>query len=349
MPKAIIFDYVENPWKERDDVVIFDIETDFVLDWSLEAKKSLDFRCGVAFSYKDEKYHKFTDPKKFVGLLKKAKALVTYNGEGFDFIVLEKYGLKIKETIDKRFLPEGICSFDIMHKIQELRPKGSFEKKFPSLDEMINSHYGKHKTKYDANVKEEVLKHCLEDVEFTKRLYEEEMWIIPVKEKPQRRIWETDYDSDLYGEVDYGEGTTRIVDFGMPIAVTEEDYIFGGPDTIPCPLCGQGTLCLYAVLKAREDSLTCSECKGITKFIAGTRSIQYSMTKEELESKVCPNCKQSLISSGYDHHGYGAGTGYISSGRSICKKCGKGCYEWEDDDTPGFRDHWKGKCCFCGE
>ncbi|WP_129599338.1 3'-5' exonuclease family protein [Methanohalophilus profundi] len=343
------YDNIKNPWKMRDGVVIFDIETEFVLDWSIEAKKELKFRCGVAFSYEDGGYHKFTDPKELVELLKKAKALVTYNGEGFDFFVLEKYGLDVEETAGKKCSPKGIRSFDIMHKIQELRPADSFEKKFPSMDEIIYSHYGIHKTKYDADVPEEVREHCLEDVEFTKRLYEEEMWIVPVKKRAKRRILETDYDNDLYGEVDYGEGTTQIVDFGIPIAVTETDYFFDGPDTIPCPLCGQETLFLYTVLKAREDTLTCSECGGITKFHAGTRSIQFSMTKEENESKVCPNCNKSLISNRYDHHGYGAGPGYISSGSSICKNCGKGCYEWEDDDTPGFRDYWKGKCCFCGK
>ena len=28
--------------------------------------------------------------------------------------------------------------------------------------------------------------------------------------------------------------------------------------------------------------------------------------------------------------------------------CGKGCYLYSKDETPGFKDSYKGPCCFCG-
>ena len=68
---------------------------------------------------------------------------------------------------------------------------------------------------------------------------------------------------------------------------------------------------------------------------------------EDVAKNVCPNCNGRLENSGYEHYGYGAGHGFLTRGKSICPVCNKGCYAWEDDDTPGFREHWKGKCCFC--
>jgi uncharacterized protein YprB with RNaseH-like and TPR domain len=88
---------VGNPWRNRKDVMIIDIETNFDEDWSEHGKRNRIFRCGVAYSYNDEKYYSIKDPKEFVSLVSKSKILVTYNGEGFDFLVLEKYGFKIKK------------------------------------------------------------------------------------------------------------------------------------------------------------------------------------------------------------------------------------------------------------
>ncbi|WP_048831390.1 hypothetical protein [Methanomethylovorans hollandica] len=346
MGKEMIIEEVKNPWRLRNGVVVFDIETEYIHDFSIEAKKMLNFKCGVAFVYNDGEWYRFYKPEELVKLLKKAKTIVSYNGEGFDFLVLEKHGLKIIECGTDRWKPTKCDSFDIMHTIQNLREDSN--KKYPSLEEMMKSHYGISKTPHDPDNIEDLMKHCLEDVKYTKKLYEEKTWLVPVKERPEKREWEADYDNDLYAVVDDGENCTRIIDFGMPIAYTKQ-RINDLPGEIRCPLCGKGILQMYSVYRAIENEIECPECHGLIGFVAGTNEIMYKRTKEELESNVCPNCKKYLGSSGYEHHGYGAGSGYISSGRRICSNCSKGCYEWEKDDTPGFRDSYQGKCCNCGE
>jgi Mor family transcriptional regulator len=352
MPKPMLYDQVRNPWSKRDGVVVFDIETDYGSDFSFDGKRNREFKCAVAFSYNDGKYYTFTNPEELVALLRTAQVLVTYNGEGFDYIVLDKYGLSAVLHIKDRWVPQGIESYDIMHTIQEMRPPENIEKKYPSLDEMIASHYECHKTIHDPNNPEDLLKHCIEDVKFTKMLYEEETWIVPVKERITERRWSTDYDDDIFGVVWDGENYTRIVDFGIPTAcVYSSDDIFTGncSSTTTCPLCGKGELEMYAVLRCRDDEVECPQCHGITGFVVGSGEIMYSKTKEQIIKDVCSHCGKSLISKGYEHCGYGAGVGYLSSGRSLCRACGKGCYEWERDDTPGFRDRFVGRCCHCGE
>ncbi len=122
-------DEVKNPWQIRKGVVVVDIETNWADDWSEQGKRNRDFKVGVIFSYDDNKYHKFKNPTKVVEFLNKAKAIVSYNGEGFDFLVLEKYGLEIKKYKD-RWIPRHVKSFDIMHTIQEKRPKKHQNKKY---------------------------------------------------------------------------------------------------------------------------------------------------------------------------------------------------------------------------
>jgi hypothetical protein len=348
--KKLSYDHVRNSWNMRDGVIVFDIETDRIIDFSLQGKKNREFKCAVAYSYKDGKYHLFQDAKELIEFLRTAKALVTYNGEGFDFIVLERFGISIKPYKNGRWVPERIESLDIMHKIQDERETGSFEKKYPSLEEMILSHYGVWKTSYDPDDPKDLLLHCMEDVKYTKMLYEEEYWQVPIKKRAQGKKWDTDYDNDVNAVVDDGENCTRIVDFGLPISDTASmDLMDESLNTVQCPLCEKGELFMYEVLRCRTDEVECPECHGIIEFVTGTLDVMLARTKEEIEDSKCPNCKKDMSTRGHSHYGYGAGSGYISSGRELCQKCKKGCYEWERENTPGFRDHFIGKCCHCGE
>ena len=89
-----MIDEIKNPWHMRKGVVVFDIETDWGNDFSEEGKKSKVMRCGVLYSYDSDEFNTYYNPIELVDTLNKAKAIVSYNGEGFDFLVLEKYGLK---------------------------------------------------------------------------------------------------------------------------------------------------------------------------------------------------------------------------------------------------------------
>ena len=106
----------------------------------------------------------FKKPTDFVSEIKKHKHIVSYNGEGFDFFVLEKYGLELvkkshkkKSKIPEKDLigndrlrlnqgrkgcrkPIGFDSYDVLSAIVALIPYGS-NKKWPSLEEMMQSHY----------------------------------------------------------------------------------------------------------------------------------------------------------------------------------------------------------------
>ena len=115
-------DKIRNYWRMRKGVMVVDIETNYSKNMSEQGKRNRHFKCGVVYSYDEEKYYKFTDPIELVKLLKKSKGIVTYNGEGFDFLVLNKYGLRLKKY-KNRWRPSGIKSFDIMHTIQERRLK----------------------------------------------------------------------------------------------------------------------------------------------------------------------------------------------------------------------------------
>lgn len=334
----------------RRGVIVVDIETDWKDDWSEQGKRNRNFVCGVAFSFDDNKYRRFKNPKEFVKFLNKAKAIVSYNGEGFDFLVLEKYGFEI-EGYKNRWKPKIITSFDIMHTISEKRPDKHQNKKYPRLEEMINQHFNSHKMDYNPNDLKQVINHCVEDVRYTKMLYEEKTWEVPVIERAYtNRRWNNYYDDDVSGMVWDGEEWTYISDFGMPIGRPNAfDFITGKvPDFIECPLCKKGMISLYHVYKCDTDEEICQNCGGLIKFALGTSTITSAVTKKELAENICPNCSERLEKSGYEHYGYGAGHGFLSHGRSMCPACGKGCYEWEDDDTPGFREHWKGNCCYCG-
>lgn len=347
-----MIDEVKNPWRLRKGIVVVDIETNWVDDWTEQGKRNRVFKCGVVYSYSDNKYHKFKNPTKLVKFLNDAKAIVSYNGEGFDFLVLSKYGLKIKKH-KNRWNPVGIKSLDIMHAISENRQKKHQNKKYPSLNEMMAQHYGLNKIKYDANDLKQVTKHCLEDVKYTKMLYEEKIWKVPVIERAsKKRRWNNYYDDDVSGIVWDGENWTYTADFGLPVGQPSVlDFIQGNvPAEIDCPLCEKGKISLYNVVaKCHTDEETCPNCGGLIKFAPGTPIIISATTKEKVAKNICPNCGKRLEQSGYEHYGYGAGHGFLNNGISLCPACGKGCYEWEDDNTPGFRDHRKGKCCFCGK
>ena len=77
-----MIDEVKNPWRMRKGVIVVDIETNWVDDWTEEGKRNRIFKYGVAYSYYDNKYHKFKNPTKLVKFLNDVKAIVSYNGEG---------------------------------------------------------------------------------------------------------------------------------------------------------------------------------------------------------------------------------------------------------------------------
>jgi hypothetical protein len=334
-------DEVRNPWRRRKGVVVFDIETDMLERWYEHDKREAKFRCGVAFVYDKNSFYEFTKPKKFVEILKRAKALVSYNGEGFDFLVLEKYGLRIRKYKD-RWRPEKIDSFDIMHTLQENRPRKNRGKKYPKLEELMTQHYGIIKTRYDHEKQAQLLRHCREDVEYTVKLYEEGIWQVPIKTRESRkRCWEHYYDDDISGVVWDGETWTDVNDFGMPIKSN-----IGAESARLCPGCKAKRLSLRRVAQGKESEVVCPQC-GTVMIFSPANEIVSIQSQKEYGLSVCKKCGKRIEAGGYAHYGYGAGSGYLRSGRSICPVCDKGCYEWGDDETPGFRDHWKGKCCRC--
>ncbi|MBP2030265.1 hypothetical protein J2755_001199 [Methanohalophilus levihalophilus] len=198
-------DFVSNPWGAREGVAIIDVETDFGDIRSMKSKRERKFRCGVIYSYDQKNMQVFKKPTDFVSEIKKHKHIVSYNGEGFDFFVLEKYGLELvkkshkkklkipeKELLENSLLrlnldrkgcrkPVDFDSYDLLSAIVALRPYGN-NKKWPSLEEMMQTHYNCKKE--NINLKratlKQLIKHCIEDVEYLKRLYEEKTWIVPV-------------------------------------------------------------------------------------------------------------------------------------------------------------------------
>ena len=220
---------------------------------------------------------------------------------------------------------------------------------------MMYQHYGVHKPKYNPTMPEEVMEHYFEDVKYTKMLYEEKTWKAPIIERRMERIWENWYDdaeAEAYGAIWDGEYETNTADFGRPVGMPNIiKYLYRDiPSSITCPICKKGEISLYDIVaKRRTDEAICPNCGGIIKFSPGTPIITSTITKEEADKNKCPNCGKHLGENTYETNGYGAGHGFVTNGRSICPACGKGCYEWENDETPGFRDHWYGKCCYCGE
>lgn len=179
------YDYIDNPWTLRKRVMVVDIEAEEgnVYDDPLFSK----FRCGVIYSYDDDKYYTFENPEELTRMLNKAKAIVSFNGEYFDFPILSLCGMKTDEYGSRRVKPAKALSYDIMDTIFSLRSNRKKGNKFPSLDELIYAHYGVHKKKYDVKNIKEVLDHCLEDVRYTKVLYEESKWKVPIKKMKRTR------------------------------------------------------------------------------------------------------------------------------------------------------------------
>jgi hypothetical protein len=70
--------------------------------------------------------------------------------------------------------------------------------------------------------------------------------------------------------------------------------------------------------------------------------IKYLMDEDKIhrtsEGK-CPNCGKELFKERSE---------LVEKERSLCPECHSGCFESENDDTPGFRDSWATKCCKCG-
>lgn len=337
---------VNNPWKLKKDTIVLDIETNWSDDWSEKGKRNREFRCGVIYSYNDNEYFIYTNPVEFTKKVNKAKTIVSYNGEGFDFLVIEKFGFTLRK-FKNRWKAANKKSFDIMHTIQERRknPKN----KYPSLEELMKVNFNKEKSEYNHENIDQVIEHCKEDVEYTKRLYEQQEWNVPIiKRKSTRKKWSNDYDDDYSGVMWDGEKWIYESDFGMPINIlsTINNRV---PEKIKCPVCDKMTISTYEILRFRTDIVECSNCQSILRFELGSLNIIEIRTERDIKEKKCPNCGKVFSESGYEHKGYGAGNGFLSHGISLCSKCNFGCYKWENDDTPGFRSYSKEDCCNCGE
>ncbi len=236
---------IKNNWKSRKDVIILDIETNWSEDWTEKGKRKRKFICGVIYSYNENKFLSFTDPYKFVEKVNKAKEVASYNGEGFDFLVIAKYGIKIKRLDNNRWGVVNKVSMDIMHTIQENRKNK--KNKYPKLEEMMEVNFGKKKTKYNNKDTKEVIKHCKEDVKYTKKLYELKEWECPIiiRRDTSKGVWENDYDRDCY------EGVSILFD-GMK-----------------CPKCGSVNFDECDTIDEHDDYDTYPEMKPFECFDCG--------------------------------------------------------------------------------
>jgi hypothetical protein len=154
-------------------VIVLDIETDWGDVSCIETRKDLEFKCGIIYDYSDNEYHIYRDPKKLVEHVENSMVVVTYNGELFDFVVLEKYGLKTKQRKEgyKLFKKKSIDLF---------QPIKNGLSKWNSLDELMYLNFGVRKEKYDPNNLDQLIEHCKMDVKYTKELYELNSWKVPI-------------------------------------------------------------------------------------------------------------------------------------------------------------------------
>jgi len=157
--------------KKSKGVIVLDIETNpFTCGWlAPEPGKTyldypLDIRVAVVYSYDDDTYHTFGPDQQteFFEMVNSAKRVVSYNGEGFDFLVMKALG----------FDGEISDSVDLCHRIKEYT--GS--KHYTSLDSIAKKHFGRRKqTKGRDMVNldyEKLSAACKVDVEITKQIYE---------------------------------------------------------------------------------------------------------------------------------------------------------------------------------
>ena len=110
-------DRVRNPWRLHSAVVVFDVETECGKVWTEADKRRRKFLCGVVYDYDTGRFQEYKSAAPLVRHLRRARVIVSYNGEGFDFLVPAKHSLKLKPCGD-RFQPVGVRSLDIMHEIQ---------------------------------------------------------------------------------------------------------------------------------------------------------------------------------------------------------------------------------------
>lgn len=106
-----------------------------------------------------------------------------------------------------------------------------------------------------------------------------------------------------------------------------------------CPLCKKGNISLHSIFRAKTDTAECDSCGAVATFTLNGEMIE-CLSKKEYDSNKCSNCKKQLG----EHI-----NGYVTSGVELCQKCKKGCYEWENDQTPGFKGSSQTKCCNCHE
>lgn len=157
--------------KKSKGVIVLDIETNpFTCGWiAPESGKTymdypLDIRVAVVYSYDDDTYHTFgpEQQNEFFEMVNAAKRVVSFNGEGFDFLVMQALG----------FMGEISDSVDLCHRIKEYTGSNHFT----SLDSIAKEHFGRRKqTKGRDMVNldyEKLAEACRVDVEITKQIYE---------------------------------------------------------------------------------------------------------------------------------------------------------------------------------
>ena len=157
--------------KKSKGVIVLDIETNpFTCGWlAPEPGKTyldypLDIRVAVVYSYDDDTYHTFGPDQQteFFEMVNSAKRVVSYNGEGFDFLVMKALG----------FDGEISDSVDLCHRIKEYT--GS--KHYTSLDSIAKKHFGRRKQTKGRDMinldYEKLSAACKVDVEITKQIYE---------------------------------------------------------------------------------------------------------------------------------------------------------------------------------
>ncbi len=185
--------------KKSKGVIVLDIETNpFTCGWlAPEPGKTyldypLDIRVAVVYSYDDDTYHTFGPDQQteFFEMVNSAKRVVSYNGEGFDFLVMKALG----------FDGEISDSVDLCHRIKEYT--GS--KHYTSLDSIAKKHFGRRKqTKGRDMVNldyEKLSAACKVDVEITKQIYENRQhWRKNSKQHRAERRY-NNYDPDFSEE-----------------------------------------------------------------------------------------------------------------------------------------------------
>lgn len=147
----------------------------------LDAKKGMmidtdyaDILCiGVRHIDDDATPMIFTDPADAFDMIK-TEPYITFNGKSFDVPLMIKYGIKHGSRLPYKRLKEGLRkygSYGGHFDLSEIIPPDGG--KIKSLDTYLQIYLGIQKTPIDFLLasEEEVIAHCLEDLENTHKLY----------------------------------------------------------------------------------------------------------------------------------------------------------------------------------